>query len=105
MGKILISIGDSDKYAVDYAGNSGEFEKSPEYREIVSKVIDFLNEKFPSGGFDSVLEFKVEDCGDSNGAEPLTENNWEALLKDVARQVEVIRRTNEQNLNAPYDQD
>lgn len=103
MSKYIVSVGDSDKYAVDYAGNKKEFMDSDVYKEIKEKIEDYLQKEFPAGGFSAVDVIKVEEGGGEY--EPLTADNFRTLLDSAKRQAEVLSRTNEQNLNAPFDQD
>ena len=105
MSKFLVSVGDSDKYAVNFDGDKKQFENSDFMASLKAKVADFLKSKFPMGGFKSVVPFDVvEDDGAKNYL-PLDEQHIPELLKSAARQVEVLLRNKMQNLNAPFDKD
>lgn len=101
MKKYLVSVGDSDKYVVSFDGSKDEFKKSAEFKEIKNKVSDFLTTEFPTGGYADVVEISVED--DNEKGYPILD--IAELLKSAKRQVEVLCRTNMQNLNAPFDKE
>lgn len=105
MKKYDIQVGDSDKYYVNYAGSLEEFLHSADYKGIKDKLFGLLKEEFPEGGYEDVVKVHVEECTTENCCEPLDESGFAALAKSAKRQIEVKDRTNEQNLNAPFDQD
>ena len=103
MSKYIVSIGDSDKYAIEFNGNKNEFLNSDVYKGFKDKIEGYLKKEFPAGGFSAVDVIKVEE-GDSDYP-PLTDDNFKVLLDSAKRQAQVLNRTDEQNLNAPFDQD
>ena len=105
MSKFLLSVGDSDKYAIQFDGDKKSLENSAYLKDLKDKINDFLKKEFPAGGFAAVDSIKVEEGEESAIYPPLDEDNFKALLHSAKRQVEVLNQTKEQNLNAPYDQD
>lgn len=105
MSKLALRIGDSDKYSVDYEGSKESFLNSGLYKEIRDKVFTALKEEFPEGGYEDVVRIEVEECKDGNCADELNDAAIRELQKSAKRQIEVKERTEEQNLNAPFDKD
>lgn len=105
MAKFLVSIGDSDKYLVEFEGDKKAFENSECMKDLYAKIDSYLKEKFPTGGFKDLVKSEVVEDDAAKGYTKLDASSIPALLEDAARQVEVMRRTDMQNLNAPFDQD
>ena len=42
MSKYLVSVGDSDKYAVEFPGTLAEFEKSDKIKDLKDKIASFI---------------------------------------------------------------
>ena len=105
MSKYLVSVGDSDKYVVNFDGDLDSFKNSDVYKGIKDKVEEYLKKVFPMGGFSAVDVFHVEKKDDAQGYEELTLKTLPEMLKSAVSQVNVLNRTNLQNLNAPFDKD
>ena len=100
MAKYLISVGDSDKYSVEFPGSKEEYVNSEKFNELKNKVASFLKDKFPMGGFVDVVPFHIEKA-DNNSNYPALDVN--ELLKSAAKQIGVEKFTDKLNLNAPFD--
>ena len=100
--KYAVSFGDSNKFAVPFAGSLDEFLKSDVFKGIKDKVTDYLKKQFPLGGFLPEVTPKVEKCDDPSMPE-LNENTLSKLLENVKNQVQVMKDTKGLNLNAPFD--
>ena len=105
MAKFLVSVGDSDKYALDFNGDKKQFENSEVLANLKDKVADYLKKEFPTGGFDAVVPFNIMEDDGAKDYMPLNEKTLPQLLSSAATQVDVLRRTNLQNLNAPFDKE
>lgn len=103
MAKYLVSVGDSDKYAVEFPGSLEAFKDSDKFKEIKDKVTSFLKEKLPMGGFADVVPFHVEEAEGKTGYKELDANTISSLLKSAMTQVGVDKFTDKLNLNAPFD--
>ena len=105
MSKYLVSVGDSDKYAVEFTGSLEEFKNSDKFKELKDKVTSFLKEKVPMGGFSDIVPFHVEEADGKTDYPVLDASNLTSLLKDSLRQIGVEKFTDKLNLNAPFDKD
>lgn len=105
MAKFLVSIGDSDKYAVNFNGDKNQFENSECVASLKEKISDYLTHAFPAGGFKAVVPLEIVEDNGAKDYLPLDDTTLPQLLKSAATQVEVMQRTDTQNLNAPFDQD
>ena len=100
MAKYLVSIGDSDKYAVEFPGSLEEFKNSEKFKELKDKATSFLKEKFPLGGFADVVPFNIEKADEKVNYPTL---DVKELLESAAKQIGVEKFTDKLNLNAPFD--
>ena len=105
MAKFLVSIGDSDKYVVNFDGDKKQLENCECIVELKNKVSDYLKKTFPTGGYEAVVPLEITEDDGARNYQALDETTLPELLKSASMQVEVLRRTNEQNLNAPFDKD
>ena len=105
MAKFLVSVGDSDKYAVDFDGDKHQFENSDYVATLKEKVAGFLNKNFPSGGFKAVVPLTIVEDDGAKDYKTLDASTLPELLKSAATQVEVLQNINIQNLNAPFDKE
>ena len=105
MSKYLVSVGDSDKYAVEFPGSLEEFKNSDKFKSLKEKVENFLKEKVPMGGFSNIVPFHIEEA-DGNGDYPtLDASTISDILKSAMTQIGVEKFTDKLNLNAPFDKD
>lgn len=102
MAKYLVSIGDSDKYAVEFPGSLDAFKNSEKFKELKDKAASFLKDKFPLGGFADVVPFHIEEAKENTDYPTL---DIAALIKSAAKQIGVEKFTDKLNLNAPFDKD
>lgn len=104
MSKYLVSIGDSDKYAVDFPGSLDQFKNSDKFKEIKDKVGEFLKEKFPLGNFSDIVPIHVEEA-DGKDYPTLDPSLITDLIKSATKQINVQSFTDKLNLNAPFDKE
>lgn len=102
MGKYLVSIGDSNKYEVDFPGTLDEFKNSDKVKELKEKAMAFLKEKFPTGDFSNIVPIHIEES-DGGNYPKLDLSEIKDMLKDAVTQIGVEKFTNKLNLNAPFD--
>ena len=102
MGKYLVSIGDSDKYEVDFPGTLDQFKDSDIVKNLKEQAMSFLKDKFPMGNFADVVPLHVQEA-DGGNYPKLDMSNISAMLKNAATQIGVEKFTDKLNLNAPFD--
>lgn len=105
MGKYIVSIGDSNKYEVEFPGSIDDFKNSSQIKELKEKATDFLKEKFPMGGFADVVPFHIEEAHGTTNYPKLDMANISDMLKSATTQIGVEKFTDKLNLNAPFDKD
>lgn len=105
MSKYLLSIGDSDKYAVEFPGSLDQFKSSSQFKEIKDKVAAFLSEKFPMGGIADIVPIHVEEADGKTEYPQFDLSKLKDLLNSASTQIGVEKFTGKLNLNAPFDQD
>ena len=98
----VVSFGDSTRYKVGFDGTKEEFETSAKLKDIKKRVDDYLQEKFPTGGYEEVVGMSVSD-DDGRDFPDIDKIDFNDLLKSVERQVKVERDADELNNNAPFD--
>lgn len=103
MGKYLVSIGDSDKYAVNFPGSLNELKNSDIIKNLKEKASKFLSDKFPMGGFADVVPIHIEETDNTAGYTELNASTIADILKSAATQIGVDKFTDKLNLNAPFD--
>ena len=99
----LVSFGDSTRYRVYFEGTKEEFETSARFKEIKSKVEEFLKETFPTGGYKVVVAVTVAN-DDHRDYPVLDDAAFPGLLDSVKRQVNVLFEGKELNNNAPFSE-
>lgn len=105
MGKYLVSIGDSDKYAVNFPGSLNEFKNSEIVKSLKDKASKLLSDKFPLGGFADVVPLHIEETDNIAGYTELNASTIADILKSATKQIGVEKFTDKLNLNAPFDKD
>lgn len=98
----IVSFGDSTRFTVSFDGTKEEFESSEKLRDIKNRAMSYLKEKFPTGGYEDAVRLSVADA-DGREYPDLDKTGFDELLKQMARQVEVLREGKELNNNAPFD--
>ena len=102
MGKYLVSLGDSNKYEVDFPGSIEQFKDSDIIKNLKSKVDEFLKSKFPAGNFADIVPFHIEEA-DGGNYEKLDLTKIGDIVKNAVTQIGVEKFTDKLNLNAPFD--
>ena len=105
MSKYLISVGDSDKYAVEFPGSLEQFKNSDKFKELKDKLEGFLKEKVPMGGFANIVPIHVEEADSAANYPTLDAATVSNLFKSALNQIGVEKFTDKLNLNAPFDKD
>lgn len=103
MAKYLVSVGDSDKYAVEFPGSIEQFKDSDKFKEIKEKVFSFLKEKVPMGNFADIVPFHVEEADGKTDYPALDASTISGIMKSALGQIGVEKFTDKLNLNAPFD--
>ena len=103
MSKYLVSIGDSDKYAVEFPGTLEQFKNSDRFKDLKDKVTSFLKEKVPTGGFGDIVPIHVEEADNKTDYPVLDASTVSTMLKNALTQIGVGKFTDKLNLNAPFD--
>ena len=102
MGKYLVSIGDSNKYEVDFPGSLDQMKNSDIVKNLKEKVDDFLKSKFPAGNFADIVPIHVEEA-DGKDYEKFDLSKISDIIKNAVTQIGVEKFTDKLNLNAPFD--
>lgn len=105
MAKYLVSIGDSDKYAVDFPGSLNDLKNSDIIKGLKDKASKLLSDKFPMGGFADIVPVHIEETDSAAGYTELNASTIDDILKSAVRQIGVEKFTDKLNLNAPFDKD
>ena len=105
MSKYLVSIGDSDNYAVEFPGSLEQFKNSDKFKDLKDKVASFLKEKVPMGGFADIVPIHVEEAKGTENCPTLDASTITDMLKNALTQIGVQNFTSKLNLNAPFDKE